>query len=143
MPPRTPRRNLLLGTVATLAAARLSVTTNSAALAQASPSAEDLNADWQAVEQALGATGQAMDGEVFRVSMPRSDLAVTVRDVPLAPTFALGSYAAFKPMGATTADTLVMGDLVLLDSELNQVLAGLFKAGFTITGVHNHLNEMT
>src|SRR5215475_8188849 len=79
MPPRTPRRNLLLGTVATLAAARLSVTTNSAALAQASPSAEDLNADWQAVEQALGATGQAMDGEVFRVSMPRSDLAVTVR----------------------------------------------------------------
>jgi hypothetical protein len=96
-------------------------------------------ADWQPVEQALGATGQLMDGDVFRVGMPRSDLKVTVKDVPLLPAFALGSYAAFKRSGG---QAMVMGDLVLLDAEVNPVVSGLFQAGFSITGIHNHLNEM-
>src|SRR5215204_2922871 len=99
--------------------------------------------DWQGVSQALGAVGQLMDGEVFRVGMPRSDLQVTVRDIPLKPSFALGSYAAFKQIGSTPAETIVMGDLVLLDTELNDVMSGLFTAGFSVSGVHNHLNELT
>jgi len=139
---RTHRRTFLIGSVATALAARL--TTEPGARAGASSlRTQEQTADWSAVEQALGATGQPMEGEVFRVNMPRSDLTVTVKDVPILPAFALGSYAAFKPMGATTADTMVMGDLVLLDTELNPVMSGLFDAGFTITGVHNHLNEMT
>lgn len=81
-----------------------------------------------------------MDGDVFRIGMPRSDLSVTARDVPLMPGFALGSYAAFKQLGN---QTLVMGDLVLLDEEVNPVMSGLFAEGFSISGLHNHLNEIT
>src|SRR3989449_4325340 len=52
--------------------------------------------DWKAVEQALGKSGQLQPGDVFRVGMPRTDLAVTVKGVPVKAGFALGSYAAFK-----------------------------------------------
>ena len=52
--------------------------------------------DWPAVERALGKSGQLQAGDVFRVGMPRTDLAVTVKGVPVKAGFALGSYAAFK-----------------------------------------------
>jgi uncharacterized protein DUF1259 len=55
--------------------------------------------DWKAVEQALGKAGQLQPDEVFRIGMPRSDLAVTVKGVPVKAGFALGSYAAFKQVG--------------------------------------------
>ena len=55
--------------------------------------------DWKAVEQALGKPGQIQPGDVFRVGMPRTDLAVTVKGVPVKAGFALGSYAAFKQVG--------------------------------------------
>src|SRR5438477_13215928 len=48
--------------------------------ATAVPAAEP---DWKAVEQALGKPGQLQDGDVFRVGMPRADLAVTVKGVPV------------------------------------------------------------
>jgi hypothetical protein len=100
------------------------------------------NSDWTAVQEALGASGEMKEGEVFRVGMPRADLEVTVQGVPILPGFALGSYAAFKQLGPTAADSMVMGDLVLLDAELNDVMSGLFAAGLVITGIHNHLNEI-
>ena len=133
---RLHRRGFVLGSAAVLAASRLSI--------QAAPSihVQEKGTDWQAVEQALGKTGQLMEGDVFRIGMPRTDLQVTVRDVPIVPAFALGSYAAFKQVGPTASDTMVMGDLVLLDAEVNPVMSGLFSAGLSITGIHNHLNEM-
>jgi len=72
--------------------------------------------------------------------MPRTDLAVTVKGVPVKPGFALGSYAAFKQVGD---EAMVMGDLVLLDQEVPAVMSGLFAGGLTVTAVHNHLNEMS
>jgi Domain of Unknown Function (DUF1259) len=96
--------------------------------------------DWKAVEQALGKAGQVQPGNVFRVGMPRTDLAVTVKGVPVKPGFALGSYAAFAPAGDSA---MVMGDLVLLDQEVPAVMSGLFANGLEVTAVHNHLNEMT
>jgi len=96
--------------------------------------------DWKAVEQALGKSGQLQDGGVFRVGMPRTDLNVTVKGVPVKAGFALGSYAAFKQMGD---HAMVMGDLVLLDQEVPAVMSGLFAGGLEVTAVHNHLNEMT
>ena len=95
--------------------------------------------DWKAVEQALGKPGQLQAGDVFRVGMPRTDLNVTVRGVPVKPGFALGSYAAFKQAGD---HTMVMGDLVLLDAEVPAVMSGLFANDLEVTAVHNHLNEM-
>src|SRR5262244_2887075 len=96
--------------------------------------------DWKAVEQALGKPGQLQAGDVFRVGMPRTDLNVTVRGVAVKPGFALGSYAAFKQVGD---QTMVMGDLVLLDAEVPAVMSGLFANGLEVTAVHNHLNEMS
>src|SRR5215467_3439884 len=72
--------------------------------------------------------------------MPRTDLAVTVKGVPVKAGFALGSYAAFKQVGD---HAMVMGDLVLLDQEVPAVMSGLFAGGLEVTAVHNHLNEMT
>ena len=60
--------------------------------------------DWKAVEQALGKSGQMMPGEVFRIGMPRTDLNVTVKGVPVKAGFALGSYAAFKQVGDHAID---------------------------------------
>ena len=96
--------------------------------------------DWRAVEQALGKTGQLQPGDVLRIGMPRSDLAVTVKGVPVRAGFALGSYAAFKQIGD---QVMVMGDLVLLDQEVPAVMSGLFAGGLEVTSVHNHLNEIS
>ena len=96
--------------------------------------------DWKAVEQALGKSGQLQPGDVFRIGMPRTDLAVTVKGVPVKAPFALGSYAAFKQVGD---HAMVMGDLVLLDAEVPAVMSGLFAGGLEVTAVHNHLNEMS
>src|SRR2546422_1018263 len=96
--------------------------------------------DWKAVEQALGKSGQIQPGDVFRVGMPRTDLAVTVKGVPVKAGFALGSYAAFKQVGDRA---MVMGDLVLLDLEVPAVMSGLFSGGLQVTAVHNHLNGMS
>jgi uncharacterized protein DUF1259 len=96
--------------------------------------------DWKAVEQALGKSGQLQEGDVFRVGMPRTDLSVTVKGVPVKAAFALGSYAAFTQVGD---HAMVMGDLVLLDQEVPAVMSGLFSGGFDVTAVHNHVNEVS
>ncbi len=96
--------------------------------------------DWKMVEQALGKSGQMQPGDVFRIGMPRTDLAVTVKGIPVKAGFALGSYAAFKQVGDRA---MVMGDLVLLDQEVPAVMSGLLSGGLEVTAVHNHLNEMS
>src|SRR6267142_2237012 len=96
--------------------------------------------DWKAVEQALGKSGQMQPGDVFRIGMPRTDLNVTVKGVPVKAGFALGSYAAFKQIGD---HAMVMGDLVLLDQEVPAVMSGLLSGGLEVTAVHNHLNEIS
>jgi uncharacterized protein DUF1259 len=102
------------------------------------PKASD--ADWKRVEEALGKAGQVQPGGVFRVAMPRTDLKVKVQGVDVKPGFALGSYAAFRKIGS---DAMVMGDLVLLDEEVNEVMTRLLQKGILVTAVHNHLNEIS
>ena len=109
-------------------------------LAGAPATASAADPDWKAVEQALGKPGQMQPGDVFRVGMPRTDLNVTVKGVPVKPGFALGSYAAFKQIGDRA---MVMGDLVLLDQEVPAVMSGLFSGGLEVTAVHNHVNEVS
>jgi len=107
------------------------------AVPAAAPAADP---DWKAVEQALGKTGQMQAGDVYRIGMPRTDLNVTVKGVPVKAGFALGSYAAFKQIGD---HAMVMGDLVLLDQEVPAVMSGLLAGGLEVTAVHNHLNEIS
>jgi len=96
--------------------------------------------DWKAVEQALGKAGQLMPGDVYRVGMPRTDLAVTVKGIPVKAGFALGSYAAFRQVGD---HAMVMGDLVLLDQEVPAVMSALLSGGLEVTAVHNHVNDVS
>lgn len=96
-------------------------------------------ADWKPVEQALGKAGSMQPGDVYKVSFPRSDLKVTVAGVELKPALALGTWVAFKRMGEMT---VVMGDLVLTESEVTPVLSKLQQGGVETTALHNHvLNE--
>ena len=66
------------------------------AIVAAPVTARAADPDWKMVEQALGKSGQLQSGDVFRIGMPRTDLAVTVKGIPVKARFALGSYAAFK-----------------------------------------------
>lgn len=91
--------------------------------------------DVSKIDQALGRSGQKA-GDVYRVGFPRTDLHVVVQGVSVKPGLALGSWAAFS---GTDENAMVMGDLVLLDSEVNPVMEKLRFAGFEITAVHNHL----
>jgi len=91
--------------------------------------------DWKKVDTALGKTA-AVSGEVHRYGFPRSDLQVTVDGVAIKPALALGGWAAFTPMGG---GAMVMGDLVLLETEINPVMGKLIEGGIEITAVHNHL----
>ena len=92
--------------------------------------------DWKPVEQALGKAGSMQPGDVYKVSLPRSDLKVTVSGVELKPALALGSWVAFKKSGDMTT---VMGDLVLTQDEVSAVMKSLEENGFEITALHNHL----
>jgi Domain of Unknown Function (DUF1259) len=91
--------------------------------------------DWKKVDEALGRTA-AVAGDVHRYGFPRTDLTGTLYGVTIKPTLALGSWAAFKPMHG---GAMVMGDLVLLQTEINPVMAKLIENGLEITAVHNHL----
>ncbi|HSV02425.1 MAG TPA: DUF1259 domain-containing protein [Phenylobacterium sp.] len=96
--------------------------------------------DWGAVGKALGKTGSVQAGGVYRVGLPRSDLKVTLDGVAIKPALALGSWVAFREMGG---QAMVMGDLVLTQSEVNPVMSVLEANGIEVTALHNHLLRST
>src|SRR5712671_2829396 len=91
--------------------------------------------DWQRVDDAFGRK-PAVSGDVHRYGFPRTDLTVTLDGVTIKPALALGGWVAFKPMHG---EAMVMGDLVLLEAEINPVMLKLIEGGIEITAVHNHL----
>jgi hypothetical protein len=91
--------------------------------------------DWKKVDEALGRTA-TVSGDVHRYGFPRTDLTVTLDGVTIRPALALGGWAAFKP---AHGGAMVMGDLVLLETEINPVMAKLIANGIEITAVHNHV----
>jgi hypothetical protein len=91
--------------------------------------------DWQKVDAAMG-RGAAVAGDVHRYGFPRTDLQVTVDGVTIRPSLALGGWAAFKP---AHGGVMVMGDLVLLDTEIAPVMSKLIENGVEISAVHNHV----
>jgi uncharacterized protein DUF1259 len=92
--------------------------------------------DTAKIEQLTGVKGELNTQEgVFKVSAPRSDLAVTVAGVKMTPPLGLTSWAAFQPMGT---QTMVMGDLVLLEDQVNPVMSVALTNGIEVTALHNH-----
>jgi hypothetical protein len=93
------------------------------------------DAEWQKVDETLGRK-PAVSDDVRRYGFPRSDLSVTLDGVTIKPALALGGWVAFKP---AHGGAMVMGDLVLLETEINPVMAKMIASGLQITAVHNHL----
>ena len=96
-------------------------------------SSQEVN--WKGVDDALGRTA-SVSADVHRYGFPRSDLQVTIDGVKIKPALALGGWVAFKPAGG---QVMVMGDLVLLETEVNPVMTKLIQNGLEVTAVHNHL----
>jgi hypothetical protein len=92
--------------------------------------------DTAEIERLTGAKG-ALDAKsgVFKVSVPRTDLDVRVGGVRLQPRLGLTSWAAFQKAGN---GALVMGDMVLLEPQVNPVLSTALDAGLEVTALHNH-----
>src|SRR5881398_3308993 len=93
--------------------------------------------DWKQVDAGLGAPGALQPDGAYKVGMPRSDLHVTTAGVAVKPALALGSWVAFKQVSDTEA--MLMGDLVLLETEVGAVLGKLQDGGIAQTALHNHV----
>jgi hypothetical protein len=91
--------------------------------------------DWKKVDAALAKTA-TVSGEVHRYGLPRSDLHVTLDGVQIKPALALGGWVAFAPMHG---EAMLMGDLVLLETEITPVMTKLLNSGLDITAIHNHV----
>jgi hypothetical protein len=113
-----------------------------AAGAAAAPAlAQSPRQDWAAIDRTIGRAGSMQPGDVQKYSFPRADLPVTVAGVEVKPALALGSWVAFKTMGASGGQVMAMGDLVLLESEVSPVMAKLESMGVELTALHNHLQH--
>ena len=89
-----------------------------------------------AIEDALGRKGAPNPGGVLKFGFPRGDLQVVVNGVTIRPALALGSWVAFQRI---SDHAMVMGDIVLLPTEVESVMASLQQNGIEQTALHNHL----
>jgi hypothetical protein len=101
--------------------------------AQAQDSEQDIK--WEQVDDIFSRKA-VVAGDVHRYGFPRTDLSVTLDGVAIKPALALGGWVAFKPM---RGGAMAMGDLVLLESEVNPVMAKMIANGLEVTAIHNHL----
>src|SRR5215216_1768296 len=93
--------------------------------------------DGAKIEQLTGLKGTLNEAEgVFKVSSPRTDVKVSVDGWQMPPFMGLTSWAAFTDGKAAPA--MVMGDLVLMQDEVNSVMSTLLDAGLNVTALHNH-----
>src|ERR1043166_3366227 len=90
-----------------------------------------------AIDQATGAKGVYTEAEdTYKVSLPRNDVKVTVEGRAMPPFMGLTSWAAFTSHGAN--GVIVMGDIVLLEDEVNSAISAAIDAGLEVTALHNH-----
>jgi hypothetical protein len=87
------------------------------------------------LDKVFGRKG-TVTGNVYRVTFPRTDLKISVGDFSVAPGLALTSWVALHRMGG---ESMMMGDLCMLDSEEPAVVAKLVALGLGVTAIHNHL----
>ena len=97
--------------------------------------AQDQGVDWGQIDEILGRK-PAVAEDVHRYGFPRTDLTVTLDGVTIKPALALGGWVAFK---RAHEGAMAMGDLVLLESEINPVMLKMIAGGLEITAIHNHL----
>jgi hypothetical protein len=89
------------------------------------------------LNQVFGKKG-AVQGSVYRITYPRSDLKIQIGEFHVAPGLALTSWIGILFMGH---ESMMMGDLVLLDTEEAAVVSKLVSSGLSISAIHNHLTN--
>lgn len=107
------------------------------ALAVASAVMAESGLDTELIEKASGLKGSYSEQEnVFKVAQPREDIAVDVDGWRMPSFMGLTSWAAFT--SASQGDTMVMGDIVLLEDEVNPAMSAALDSGLEVTALHNH-----
>jgi Domain of Unknown Function (DUF1259) len=97
--------------------------------------AQEVPSDYQAVLKSLDRKGDYKAG-VLKVNIPRSDLKMTIEGVAVPTPFGFGGWVAMTK-GEHGMDVM-MGDLVLLQEEVNPVMSALLDHGIDVTALHNH-----
>src|SRR5712691_6446800 len=97
--------------------------------------AQEVPGDYQEVLKSLDRKGDFKDA-VLKVNIPRSDLKITVQGVATPTPFGFGGWVAFTK--TTDGGEVMMGDLVLLQEEVNRVMSALLDNGIEVTALHNH-----
>src|SRR4029079_18102313 len=99
--------------------------------------AAEKSLDTAKIDELTGLKGKLNEQEgVYKVSLPRTDVRVTVDQWQMPPFMGLTSWAAFKSgMGQ---EAMVIGDLVLLQDEVNAVMSAALGKGLQVTALHNH-----
>ena len=90
--------------------------------------------DIQKIEQLTGMKGVEKNGE-YKITVPQNDLHVVVDGFKIIPPMGLGSWAAFTPCADSA---MVMGDIILTETDLAPVQQEVIRQGLTITAIHNH-----
>jgi hypothetical protein len=97
--------------------------------------AQEVPAEYQQVLSTLGKQGDFKDN-VLKVNIPRNDVKVTVAGVSTPTPFGFGGWVAMTK--GDGGHQVLMGDLVLLQDEVNPVMSALLDNGFDVTALHNH-----
>lgn len=78
------------------------------------------------------------DEEVIKVSFPRKDIKVTIKGFSLDPFMGITTWVSFKKGAQKDIESMIMGDLVLLEDEVNPIMSLLLDNGIKVTALHNH-----
>jgi hypothetical protein len=90
--------------------------------------------DIVAIERAMGMKGSANGGE-YKITVPQNDLSIVVDNFKIIPPMGLGSWVAFAP---SKDGAMIMGDIVVTETDLKPVQQEIIRQGLTITAIHNH-----
>jgi hypothetical protein len=90
--------------------------------------------DTALIEKVTGLKGKGNKGE-YKITIPQNDLNVTVDGFKIIPAMGLGTWVAFT---SSSDGSMIMGDIILTETDLKPVQQEVIKQGLTITAIHNH-----